>query len=89
VVLRVRVQPRAARESLAGVRDGALLVRLNAPPVDGRANAALARLLGRLLGVPPSSVTLLVGEKSRDKRVRVAGVSLDRARTRLAAARSS
>jgi uncharacterized protein len=86
VVLRVRVQPRSAREALGGVRDGALVVRLTAPPVEGRANQALARLLARTLGVPPSSLSLLSGEKGRDKRVRVAGLSLDAARRRLAAA---
>jgi uncharacterized protein len=73
--LRVRVQPRAARESLAGVREGALVVRLTAPPVEGAANAALARLLGRALGLPPSAVVLRRGAKGRDKVVQVAGLS--------------
>jgi uncharacterized protein (TIGR00251 family) len=86
VVLRVRVQPRAAREALAGVREGALVVRLTAPPVEGRANEALARLLGRTLGVPPSAVRLVSGEKGRDKRVRVGGVSVEEVRARLAVA---
>jgi uncharacterized protein (TIGR00251 family) len=74
LTLRVRVQPRAAREEVAGVRGGALLVRLTAPPVEGAANEALARFLGKRLGVPHSAVRLLRGEKGRDKRLRIAGV---------------
>jgi uncharacterized protein len=50
------------------------VVRLTAPPVDGEANAALARFLGRILGVPPSSVSILRGAAGRDKVVRVEGL---------------
>jgi hypothetical protein len=84
VTLRVRVQPRASREALGGERDGALVVRLTAPPVEGRANEALARLLGRALGVPPSAVRVVRGAAGRDKRVAVAGVSAAAALERLA-----
>jgi uncharacterized protein (TIGR00251 family) len=73
--LRVRVQPRASRDALGGEREGALVVRLTAPPVDGRANEALGRLLGRALGVPPSAVRVVRGTTGREKRVEVAGVS--------------
>jgi uncharacterized protein (TIGR00251 family) len=83
VTLRVRVQPRASRDALAGERQGALVVRLTAPPVEGRANEALTRLLGRALGVPPSAVSVLRGSTGRDKLVAVAGVSADAARSRL------
>ena len=58
-------------------------MRLTAPPVDGEANAALGRLLGRMLDVPPSAVRILRGASGRDKLVAVAGVSLSGARTRL------
>jgi uncharacterized protein YggU (UPF0235/DUF167 family) len=68
------------------VRQGALVVRLTAPPVEGEANAALGRLLGRMLHVAPSSVRILRGASGRDKLVAVAGVSLSGARTRLEAA---
>jgi uncharacterized protein (TIGR00251 family) len=74
VTLRVRVSPRASKDALAGERDGALVVRLTAPPVEGRANEALARLLGRALGVPPSAVSVLRGATGRDKLVAVSGV---------------
>jgi uncharacterized protein YggU (UPF0235/DUF167 family) len=60
--LRVRVMPRAARD-----------VRLTAPPVEGAANAALARVLGKLLGVPPSAVDLARGSRGRDKVLRIVG----------------
>jgi uncharacterized protein len=72
--LRVRLQPRAKREEVVGVRDGALVVRVTAPPVDGRANAALCKLLGRVLGVAPSTVAVVRGGTSRDKLVRVDGL---------------
>jgi uncharacterized protein (TIGR00251 family) len=83
LTLRVRVQPRAARDALAGERAGALVVRLTAPPVEGRANEALARLLGRALGVPPSAVQVVRGETGRDKVVAIAGLSAAAAGGRL------
>jgi uncharacterized protein len=73
--LKVRLQPRAGRDEIVGERAGALVVRLTAPPVDGRANEALCRLLARRLGVAPTRVTLLRGARSRDKVVRVEGLS--------------
>ncbi len=74
VTLRVRVSPRASRDGLGGERQGSLVVRLTAPPVEGRANAALARLLGRKLGVPPSRVSLVRGATGRDKLIRIGGL---------------
>lgn len=79
----VRVQPRASRDALGGVRNGALLVRLTAPPVEGEANAALVRFLARALGVPPTSVTLVRGARGRDKVVRVSGMDVAGVRKRL------
>jgi uncharacterized protein (TIGR00251 family) len=84
----VRVRPRASRDGLGGTREGALVVRLTAPPVEGQANAALARLLGRVFGVPPSAVTLVQGAAGRDKLVRVAGLRAAQARARLGGAAS-
>jgi hypothetical protein len=84
LTLRVRVPPRASKDALCGEREGALLVRLTAPPVEGRANDALARVLGRALGVAPSSVRVLRGETGRDKLVAVAGLAAEVARERLA-----
>jgi uncharacterized protein (TIGR00251 family) len=70
----VRVTTRARRDELAGMRDGVLIARIAAPPVDGRANRALRRLIARRAGVAPSKVTIVRGEHARDKLVRVDGI---------------
>ncbi len=75
ITFAVRVTPRASRNAIEGEHDGALKVRLTAPPVDDKANDALRRLLAARLNVPLSAVTIVAGEKSRTKRVAVAGVS--------------
>ena len=84
VVLTVRVIPRAGRSEVAGTRDGALLVRLNAAPVDGAANAELIEVLSEALGVPKRAVTIASGERARRKTVRVAGITLEQANAALA-----
>lgn len=71
----VRVQPRASRSQIAGELDGALKVRLAAPPVDGEANDELIRLLARLFDLPRSQVALLAGQTSKNKLVSVSGIS--------------
>lgn len=78
----VRVIPRARRDELAGLRDGRLLVRVTAPPVDGKANAAVCGLLARAAGVPKSAVTVVRGDTARDKVVAIDGVA-DEAALRL------
>ena len=83
--VRVRLTPRAGRDDLTGVRDGVLLVRVTAPPLEDRANAALCRLLARAVGVPPSRVQVERGRRSREKLVRVEGLSEDELRRRLQA----
>ncbi len=83
VRLRVRVQPRAAREGLAGLRQGALVVRLTAPPLDGAANQALVRLLAKTLGVAPSAITLERGQTGREKLLHIAGLTRALALVRL------
>jgi uncharacterized protein (TIGR00251 family) len=70
----VQVQPRASRDAIAGEHGDALKIRLTAPPVDDRANDALVRLLADCLNVPRAAVRIVAGEKSRRKRVAVAGV---------------
>ncbi|MDQ1686905.1 MAG: uncharacterized protein QOC82_3642 [Frankiaceae bacterium] len=70
----VRLQPRAARDEIVGLRDGVLVVRVSAPPVDGRANKALCKLIARRAGVAPTRVSVVRGERSRDKLVLVAGI---------------
>ena len=74
-LLKVRVHPGASRNEIAGKRDGAVIVRVTAPPVDGKANAALCAFVARAAGVPPSRVSVVRGQTSRDKVVRVDGVT--------------
>jgi uncharacterized protein len=74
-VLSVRVQARASRNEIVGRSGDALRVRLAAPPVEGQANNALCRLLSDALDVPASAVTICSGHASRDKSVRVDGLS--------------
>ena len=73
--IEVRLQPRASREELIGVRDGVLHARVTAPPLDGQANRALCRLIAKRAGVAPSRVAVVRGERSRTKLVSVGGVS--------------
>jgi uncharacterized protein (TIGR00251 family) len=77
------VIPRAPRTRVDGERGGAILVRLAAPPVDGAANDALVAFLADTLGLPRRDVTIVSGEKSRDKRVQIAGLDEAAARARL------
>jgi uncharacterized protein len=72
IVLTLHVQPGASRTEVAGTHGDALKVRLAAPPVDGKANAELLRFLAFAFGVPLRRVTLVRGETSRQKVVRVA-----------------
>ena len=81
VTIDVRVIPRASKPGIAGVRGGALLVRLSAPPVEGAANEELIELLSRAFAVPRRAVTIVSGERNRSKRVAVQGVTVDVART--------
>jgi uncharacterized protein YggU (UPF0235/DUF167 family) len=81
--LPVRVAARAARSALAGERGGRLLVRVTAPPVDGRANEAVCRLVAKALGIAPTGVAVLRGHGARDKVLRIEGVSEAEIRARL------
>jgi uncharacterized protein len=74
VDITVRVQPRARKDEVVGLRDGVLVVRVAAPPVDGKANRALCKLVARRAGVAPSKVSIVRGEHAREKVVRVEGL---------------
>ena len=69
----MRVIPRARRDEIAGERDGRLVVRVTAPPVDGKANAAVCALLAQAAGMPKGAVRVVRGETSRDKLVLIDG----------------
>ena len=75
VEISVRVIPRARRSEVSGRRGDALLVRLAAPPLEGAANRALVELLADRLGTPDRFIRIIGGERSRDKRVAVSGVT--------------
>ena len=72
--LSVRVQPRARSNTLVGFREGTVVVRVTAPPLDGRANVAVCRVLAAALDVRASRVRLLRGERAREKVVAIDGI---------------
>jgi uncharacterized protein len=72
----VRVQPRSSRDEIVGEYQDGLKIRLTAPPVDDRANAALCKLLAARLKVPLAAVRIASGERSRTKRVEINGVTV-------------
>lgn len=82
-MIAVRVQPRARKDEIAAVRDGVVVIRLTTPPLDGRANAALCKLLAARLGVRTSAAAIIRGQHAREKVVRIEGVSQQRAESML------
>ncbi len=72
--IRVRLQPLGKGDELLGMEGGVLRARVSAPPVDGKANRALCKLIAKQAGVAPSRVSVVRGERSRDKVVRVEGL---------------
>ena len=79
----MRVQPRARRDEIVGERAGAVLVRVTAPPVEGKANAALCRLLAKQLGLPRGKVAIVRGGSARDKLVEIDGLETEEVRRKL------
>jgi len=77
VYISLHIQPGAKREAVAGLFGTSLKIALNAPPVDGKANAALLRFLAGKLGVPKRQIELCSGASSRDKRVFVSGLTIE------------
>lgn len=81
--LKIHVVPNARKSELAGLHGDAIKIRCAAPPLDGRANREVCELLADLLGVAVRDVTIVRGERSRDKLVEIAGMSGEEARRRL------
>jgi uncharacterized protein (TIGR00251 family) len=77
VVFQVRVVPRASRAEIVGSQDGALKLRIMAPPVEGRANEECIRMLAGALGVKKAQVVILAGSGSRTKTIAVTGIRAD------------
>lgn len=82
--LLVRVVPRAGATKIAGIRDGRLLLRLAAAPVDGEANQELLAFLSRCFRVPVRSLSVAAGERGRNKRIVLSGMTAEEAGRRLA-----
>jgi uncharacterized protein (TIGR00251 family) len=83
VTFAVKIHPRAKKNAITGELGDALKLALTAPPVDGKANAACIDFFAKLLKVPRSSVTIAAGRTSRNKVIRVAGLSAEEVRQRL------
>lgn len=69
--VRVRVKPRSSRRAILECKEGIWQIALTSPPEGGKANKELLKLLGKALGVPPSSLVISSGDKSRDKTIEV------------------
>lgn len=72
----LHVQPRARRSELGGVHNGALKLKVSAPPVDDAANRAVVEFFSEMMGIPRSRIRIIAGLKSRDKVLLIAGASL-------------
>ena len=83
VTFAVKVHPRARKNAITGQVGGALKISLTAPPIDGRANEGCIEFFAKLLKVPRSSVTIASGQTSRNKVIRVAGLTAQQVRERL------
>jgi len=74
VLIKIYVAPRSSSNKIVGAHNGELKIALTAPPVEGAANKALVEFMAKLLGVPRASVSIISGETSRHKVLRVQGV---------------
>ena len=81
----IRAAPRASRSGIDGVRDGRLIVKVTAPPVDAAANDAVVALLARTLDLPKRHVTIVIGSTGRNKTVELAGTTAELIRAKLSA----
>jgi uncharacterized protein len=82
-LIAVKVIARASQSGIAGIRDGAFLVRLNSAPVDGAANAELVDVMASALGVPKRAITITSGETSRRKTLQISGITAAAVLTKL------
>ena len=73
--VRIRAVPRASKNEIQGIYDGALKVRLTTPPVDGKANQALIKFLSKTLKISKTQIELMQGDTSRNKTIRLSGIT--------------
>ena len=83
ITFAVKVHPRAKKNAITGEFRDALKVSLTSPPVEGRANEACIELFSKLLKLPRSSITIASGQTSRQKVIRVSGISAEEVRRRI------
>ncbi|MBL7016145.1 MAG: YggU family protein [Kiritimatiellales bacterium] len=81
--LRIKVVPRASKNEIQGLHDGALKIRLTTPPVDGKANQALIKFLSKTLKISKAQIELVQGETSRLKTLRISGITKQQLYTKL------
>jgi uncharacterized protein (TIGR00251 family) len=84
-IVRIHVVPNAKVDSVVGEHAGAIKIKLRAPALEGKANAALIRFLAEQLGLPRQSIALERGRRSRDKLIRIDGLTAEDVRTRMQA----
>ena len=81
----MRLQPKAKSNEIVGERDGVIVIRVTAAPVEGKANKALIKLVSKKLGIPKTAVTLVRGERGREKLIEITGPEAAEARKLLLA----
>ncbi|MEI8140785.1 MAG: DUF167 domain-containing protein [bacterium] len=82
-IIQVHASPRASKTQVQGLHGDALKIRLQAPPVDGKANETLIEFLAETLGIPQRQITLLAGQTSRQKRLSLQGITAKQVEIRL------
>jgi len=83
ITIECRVTPKSGKNAIKGIKDGVLLVSLNAPPIEGRANEALTKFMAGLLDIPRSNITIYKGEHSRNKVLYIEGIDKETTVSRL------
>ncbi len=83
IKLALFVQPKASKNEIIGPHNGALKIKITAPPIDGKANTALVEFLANALDIPKRQIRILKGETGRNKSVEIFGLNLDEIRRRL------
>jgi len=83
VTLTIKIVPRARKNQIAGIEGDALKIRLNAPPVEGKANEALVEFLAKTLGIARAQIEIVAGHTARRKIVRVRGISAREVKARM------
>lgn len=75
ITLKIHLLPRASRDEICGLHGDALKIKVTAPPIEGRANMALQRFIAKKLNLPSSQVEIMAGQRSREKILRISGIS--------------